>query len=90
MERLLAVQAGEVEALEDVQRLADGRAAARGRPHAVDVEAAVSDVRGRPLDRGYAPRSPTVIADRPYFRVLPGTTGGFRTVSTIARASFPE
>ena len=24
------------------------------------------------------------------FRVLPGTTGGFRTVSTIARASFPE
>ena len=45
VQRLRAVEAGEVELLEDVQRLADRRAAARGRRHAVDVEPAVVDER---------------------------------------------
>ena len=44
----------ELVALEDVERLADGRAAARGRAHPVDVEAAVADVGRRPLRRAVA------------------------------------
>ena len=50
VKRLGAVHAREVEALEDVERLAHGAAAARGWTHAIHAEAAVADPRGRPLD----------------------------------------
>ena len=45
MQGLRAVEAREVELLEDVQRLADRRPTAGGRRHAVDVEPAIVDER---------------------------------------------
>ena len=55
VQRLLAGQAGHVEALKDVERLADGRAARGRRGHAVHVEAAVVDLRRLAPDRLVAP-----------------------------------
>ena len=50
VQALRRLRRGEVVVLEDVQRLADRRAARRRRRHAVDVEPAVLDVRRVPLD----------------------------------------
>ena len=67
-------------ALEDVQRLADGRAAARGRAHPVDVESAVRHPRRRPLRclirvqvaHRHQPGSPDVVRGRGHRRPLHG------------------
>ena len=67
-------------ALQDVQRLADGRAAARRRPHAVDIEPAVPDTRRHALGRqvrlqvarGHQARAPGVVGRRGDRGVLHG------------------
>jgi hypothetical protein len=51
VERQRAIGRRHFKAFEDVERLADRRAAARRRPHPVNVEAAVGDMRGRTPQR---------------------------------------
>ena len=94
MERLLARHVREVVALEDVQRLADGRAAARGRAHAEHVEAAVRDVRRRALlrlvrrevRRGHHARAPLVVRGRRDLRVRDRVDDRARERAAVERA----
>ena len=80
-----AVMPAEVVALEDVERLADGRAAARRRPHPVDVEPAVGHVGRRALAAPCSARR-SRWSSRPAATrgSASGATGGCVTVSTIA------
>ena len=81
VQRPRAVGRRERQALEDVQRLADGRAAARRRAHAPHVKALVADARRVAPHRvvlaqvalGHQPRPPEVVGVRGDRRVLGGS-----------------
>ena len=97
VQRRLARHRRERVALEDVQRLADGRAAARGRAHAVHVEPAVADARRRALGRRvgvqvahrHEPGPPGVVGGRRHDRVLHGLDERVRD-RTAVEALRPE
>ena len=77
VERPGAVRGEVAVALEDVERLAHRRAAARGRAHAPDVEAAVADAGGRALDRA------VVLDVRPVHEARPPGVVGIRGLGRI-------
>ena len=91
MESLLASHRGEVVALEDVQRLAHGRAAARRGSHRVHVETAVAHVRRLALDRAVVLQvlqrhhagPPDVVRRRRGIRVLHGVDDRVRDVAAV-------
>ena len=93
MQRLDAISAERLVALEDVQRLADGRAAAGRRAHAPHVEAPVVDARGRALDRAiggevallHQAGPPDVVGGRRDRRVLRGVRDRTRQRAAVER-----
>ena len=84
MQRLRPIGRVEGEPLEDVQRLADGRAPARRRAHTVDVEPAIAHSHRRPLGRNVARTSRMVITPGRQTWLASAAIGGFWTASTIA------
>ena len=94
VQRELARSARKVEAFEDVERLAHGRAAARGRPHPEHLVAAVADRRRRAPDhlvrgeigRRHQPRPHVARRVRRDRRLLDGPNNRVRKRAAVERA----